>query len=188
MGGVGVFLRWFISVAVLGLLIASKIIAGAFITKFYRFNNRIAGTDLEGDSEPMVRMMTKSTTFVSRGIWRRRRKVWIRSRTAFAFISQHQSAMDTTKGSASRCIGDVTTAFPNGTAIDGAIDRRARWAKAKRRTRKRSRSSSRRDPKRRLRSPLSCRSRWCQKQKKKRWNRKKRKRKQRKTRWRRCAE
>merc|ERR1712013_58314 len=79
--------------------------------------------------------------------------------------SQHQSAMDTTKGSASRCIGDVTTAFPNGTAIDGAIDRRARWAKAKRRTRKRSRSSSRRDPKRRLRSPLSCISRWCQKEK-----------------------
>merc|ERR1712013_272369 len=65
MGGVGVFLRWFISVAVLGLLIASKIIAGAFITKFYRFNNRIAGTDLEGDSEPMVLMMMKSTIFAA---------------------------------------------------------------------------------------------------------------------------
>merc|ERR1712013_500475 len=63
--GVGVFLRWFISVAVLGLLIASKIIAGAFITKFYRFNNRIAGTDLEGDSGPMVRMMMKSTIFAA---------------------------------------------------------------------------------------------------------------------------
>merc|ERR1712013_817069 len=64
--------------------------------------SKFAG-DLEGDSPPMVRMMT-------RGIWWRRHNVWIRSRTAFAFITRHRSAMDTTKCSISRSIVDATTA------------------------------------------------------------------------------
>merc|ERR1712013_320922 len=54
-----------ICVAVLGLLIASKLVVGAFIVKFYRFNNQMADIDVEDDSAPMLRVVTKSTIFAA---------------------------------------------------------------------------------------------------------------------------